>query len=53
MNLPDEWMLEAASVREPVSEDRIVYSTYDYVQRIYDGRKVLHRMALLWSIMYS
>ena len=53
MNLPDEWTLEAASVREPASGDSIVYSTYDYVQRIYDGRKVLHRMALLWSIMYS
>ena len=53
VNLPDEWALAAASVYPPESGVSLVYATYDYVQRIYDGRKVLHRMALLWSIMYS
>ena len=53
VNLPEEWTLKAASVRDPGTGDSLVYSTYDYVQRSYDGRKVLHRMALLWAIMYS
>lgn len=53
VNLPEEWTLEEASITEPTGGSNLVYASYDYVQRSYDGRKALHRMALLWSIMYS
>ena len=48
--LPEEWSLAKASLGTPGS---VTYRTYHWVQNNYDGEDPLHRMALLWSIMFS
>lgn len=51
--LPRDWTLEAASLSGVNKEDLYVSDTYRWVQARYDGSQELHRMALLWSIMFS
>jgi hypothetical protein len=51
--LPEEWSLAAASLGEPDSRDGFIYDTYHWAARNYDGHKALHRMALLWSMLFS
>ena len=51
--LPRDWKLEAASLLGLNKEELYVSETYRWVKECYDGSQELHRMALLWSIMFS
>jgi len=51
--LPIEWSLEHASLGGHGSRDPVIINTYKWAELNYDGNKPLHRMALLWSIMFS
>ena len=51
--LPQNWSLKHASLGSRDSRDAYIFDTYDWVRINYDGNKALHRMALLWSIMFS
>lgn len=53
--LPSDWDLEHASLEHARRhEDRTyVYTTYDYVYRVYDGKNWKHHMALVWAILFS
>ena len=48
--LPEEWSLKKASLGNP---DSVTYQTYHWVNNNYNGADPLHRMALLWSIMFT
>ena len=51
--LPRDWNLEAASLSGVNQEELYVPETYRWVKECYDGSQELHRMALLWSMMFS
>lgn len=51
--LPQSWTLENASVQTRDVRAPHIYDTYLWVQNNYDGNNPLHRMALLWSIMFT
>jgi hypothetical protein len=51
--LPRQWTLRAASLGPRGHLEDWILDTYEWVDRNYDGRKPLHRMALLWSILFS
>lgn len=53
MVLPYEWSLEHASLGVHGSQEDWILDTYEWVEQNYDGQKVLHRMALLWSFLFS
>lgn len=51
--LPRQWTLDAASLGERGNREGWIIDTYEWVDRNYDGKKPLHRMALLWSFLFS
>jgi hypothetical protein len=50
--LPQEWDLGHASLGARDSREPYLVDTYEWVRDRYDGNKELHRMALLWAMMY-
>lgn len=51
--LPREWSLVHANLGVRGSLPDWIIDTYEWVEQNYDGQKVLHRMALLWSILLT
>ena len=45
--------MATASLGEPDSWDRFIYNMYHWATRNHDSHKALHRMALLWSMLFS